>query len=103
MSVSALNAYGERAKTDPEVLAAAKAIGASDLQGHIEYARTLGYEFTAEDVIALAREQRPDGELTEEQLAAVSGGSIALLLLLALGITGAAAGAMWLFGQLGNE
>lgn len=77
MSVIDLKAYEHRAATDPEVLAAAKAIGTSDLQGHIEFAQTLGYAFSADDLIALVREQKPDGDqLTDEELASISGGNI---------------------------
>lgn len=98
MSISDLQAYGKRAATDPDVSAAVKALGTADLQAHIEYAQTLGYEFTPDDVMALARERKPDGELTDEELAAVSGGSV-LLLLLALGLAGAAAAGIYVYTE----
>lgn len=75
MSISDLKSYIESVKTDPEVKAAANAIGMSDLQGQIEFAQTLGYAFGSDDMLALARQQNPsNGELSEAELASVSGG-----------------------------
>src|SRR5690606_41703955 len=90
--------YRKRAPHDPVVSAAVKDLGTADLQPHIECARTLGYEFTPDDVMALARERKPDGELTDEELAAVSGGSV-LMRLLALGLAGAAAAGIYIYTE----
>jgi predicted ribosomally synthesized peptide with nif11-like leader len=76
MSVADLKAYGERAAADPVVRKKAKEIGLQNVKGQADYAKTLGFHFTPEDMLALAKEVRPSGELSEGELAAVSGGVV---------------------------
>ena len=76
MSVADLKAYGKRAATDPVVRAKAKEIGLQNVAGQAAYAKTLGLNFTAEDLQALAKEVKPKGELSEDQLSKVAGGVV---------------------------
>jgi len=91
MSVADLKAYGKRAATDPAVRQKAKEIGVQNVKGQAEYARTLGFTFDTDDMDALAREVRPHGELSEEQLSAVAGG-IATSVAVAVATAGVAVG-----------
>lgn len=74
MSVKDLKDYGRRAAQDPAVRARAKAIGLIDIRGQAAYAKTLGYTFDETDMVALAKEIAPRGELSERELAQVAGG-----------------------------
>jgi predicted ribosomally synthesized peptide with nif11-like leader len=76
MSVADLKAYGKRAATDPVVRAKAKSIGLQNIKGQAEYAKSLGLNFTQDDMTALVAEVQPKGDLTEAQLGAVSGGVV---------------------------
>ena len=77
MSVENLKKYGKLCEEDEKVRAKAKEIGLQDLDGQIAYAKTLGLEFSKEDAEALAKEAGLDkkGELSEEDLKKVAGGS----------------------------
>jgi predicted ribosomally synthesized peptide with nif11-like leader len=92
MSVADLKAYGKRAASDPAVRSKAKAIGLQNIQGQAEYAKTLGLTFTADDMKSLAKEVQPKGELTEEQLGAVSGGVVSATAVAAASVVGAGVG-----------
>jgi predicted ribosomally synthesized peptide with nif11-like leader len=92
MSVADLKEYGKRASTDPAVRAKAKSIGLQDIKGQAEYAKTLGLDFTAEDMKTLAREVQPKGELTDDQLNAVAGGVVSATAAAAVGVVGAVVG-----------
>lgn len=76
MSVADLKAYGKKAATDPAVRQKAKEIGLQNVKGQAEYAKTLGFNFDAADMEALAKEVRPQSELSEEQLTSVAGGVV---------------------------
>lgn len=76
MSVADLKAYGKRAATDPAVRAKAKEIGLQNVAGQAAYAKSLGFNFTQEDMQALAKEVKPKGELSDEQLGNVAGGVV---------------------------
>ena len=92
MSVADLKAYGKRAASDPAVRSKAKAIGLQNIQGQAEYAKTLGLNFTADDMKALAKEVQPKGELTEAQLNAVSGGVVSATAAAVVGVVAAGVG-----------
>ena len=76
MSVADLKKYGQRAASDPVVRSKAKAIGLQNIKGQAEYAKTLGLNFTADDMKALAKEVQPKGELSETELSSVAGGIV---------------------------
>jgi predicted ribosomally synthesized peptide with nif11-like leader len=76
VSVADLKAYGKRAATDPAVRQRAKEIGLQNVKGQAEYAKTLGFNFDSNDMAALAKEVKPQSELSEEQLTSVAGGVV---------------------------
>jgi predicted ribosomally synthesized peptide with nif11-like leader len=80
VSVENLKKYGQLCAENEEVRKKAKEIGIKDLDGQIAYAKTLGLEFSREDIRALAKEAGRDGknELSEEELKKVAGGVLTL-------------------------
>src|SRR5690606_11651984 len=72
MSIEDLRTYGTRAVSDPDVRKKVKEIGMQNLPGHVEFAKTLGLEFSVDDFATLAREAQ--GELSEDQMSQVAGG-----------------------------
>ena len=76
MSVENLKKYAKLCEEDEKVRAKAKEIGLQDLDGQIAHAKTLGLEFSKEDVEALAKEAglNKKDELSEEDLKKVAGG-----------------------------
>jgi predicted ribosomally synthesized peptide with nif11-like leader len=80
MSVENLKKYGQLCEKTMEVREKAKEIGIKDLDGQIAHAKTLGLEFSREDLEALAKEVGLDGqnELTEEDLKKVAGGTLTI-------------------------
>lgn len=88
MSVADLKEYGRRAASDPSVRQKAKEIGLQNLKGQAEYAKTLGLNFTPDDMQELAKEVAPKGELSEEQLGAVAGGIVSATAMAAAAVVG---------------
>jgi len=75
MSVEDFKKYGQMIAEDEKVRAKAKEIGLNDLPGQVAYAKTLGFEFTREDVASVAKQAGLSStELSEEQLQKVAGG-----------------------------
>jgi predicted ribosomally synthesized peptide with nif11-like leader len=76
MSVENVRKYGQLCAENEEVRKKAKEIGIKDLNGQIAYAKTLGLEFSREDIEALVKETGLDGqnELSDEDLEKVAGG-----------------------------
>jgi predicted ribosomally synthesized peptide with nif11-like leader len=76
MSVENLKKYGKMCAEDEKVRARAKEIGLKDIDGQIAYGKSLGLEFSKEDMEALAKEAGVEGkaELSEEDLKKVAGG-----------------------------
>jgi predicted ribosomally synthesized peptide with nif11-like leader len=101
MSVENLKKYGQLCAEKEEVRKKAKEIGIKDLGGQIAHAKSLGLEFSKEDVETLAKEAGVDrkDELSEEELKKVAGGfvsttiALASLVLAGAGIAGIGAGA----------
>ena len=91
MSVEDLKEYGRRCVADPELRDRVKAIGLHDIDAQIEQARSLGLEWTQEDLQALAEEVGAgEGELSEEHLEIVAGGGPPPTIgVLAAGVVGA--------------
>ena len=93
MSVADLKAYGKRAASDPVVRAKAKEIGLQNVAGQASYAKTLGFNFTADDMQALAKEVKPKGELSDKELSNVAGGVVsATAAVAAVGLAAAGVG-----------
>jgi predicted ribosomally synthesized peptide with nif11-like leader len=88
MSVESLKEYGKLCTENEEVRKHAKEIGISDLDGHAEYGKSLGLEFSKEDFAALAKEAGLEGknELSERDLKRVAGGIGTATLLVVAGI-----------------
>ena len=106
MSVENLKKYGKLCEEDEKVRNKAKEIGLPDLEGQIAYAKTLGLEFSKDDVEALSKEAGLDkkDELSEEDLKKVAGGLVtataavvsAVAAIASLGIAvGTSAGGKW--------
>lgn len=77
MSVADFKKYGQMIAEQPEVRAKAKEIGLGDVDGQIKYAKTLGLEFTQDDLAKAVKEASASSkELSEEQLEKVAGGAI---------------------------
>lgn len=76
MSIEGLKNCTQMVNQNEAVREKAKAIGLEDLDGQIAYASTLGFEFTSEDMEALANQSGGEqgGELSEEELDSVVGG-----------------------------
>ena len=89
MSVEDLKKYGKLCVEDPAVKAKAKEIGLDNIEGQVEYAKSLGFNFTGEDLVELSKEVSPQGELSDEDLEAVAGGFVTTT---AAAVVGAAAG-----------
>jgi predicted ribosomally synthesized peptide with nif11-like leader len=91
MSVENLKKYGKMCAEKEDVRKKAKEIGLQDPDGQIAYAKTLGLEFSKEDMEALAKEAGIEGkeELSEDDLKKVAGGIVTST---AAAVVGAVAG-----------
>jgi predicted ribosomally synthesized peptide with nif11-like leader len=78
MSAENLKKYGKMCAEDEKVRARAKEIGLQDIDGQIAYAKSLGVEFSKEDMEIMAKEAGIEGkdELSEEDLKKVAGGAV---------------------------
>jgi lactobin A/cerein 7B family class IIb bacteriocin len=65
-----------------------------DLDGHVAHGKSLGLEFSKEDLAALAKEAGLDGknELSEEELKKVAGGAATTTGMVLVALGGLAAG-----------
>jgi predicted ribosomally synthesized peptide with nif11-like leader len=92
MSVVDFKKYGQMIAEDEKVRAKAKEIGISDPDGQIAYAKTLGLEFTVNDMEDLVKEAGVSkDELSEEDLEKVAGGVFSTIAAV-IGVVGAVAG-----------
>ncbi len=107
MSVSDFKKYGQLIAEDEKVRAKAKEIGINDVPAQIAYAKTLGLEFTPEDVTALVKESGlMNKELSEEQLEKVAGGFVTITAALVGAVAGVVAAGVGVAGigvQVGSE
>lgn len=77
MSIEDFKKYGQMIAQDEKVRAKAKEIGIDNVEGQIKYGKTLGLEFTKEDLSKVVKESGVSSqELSEEQLEKVAGGAI---------------------------
>lgn len=79
MSIENLKEYERRCVSDADVREKAKAIGGSDLEGHMQFSESLGLSWTKADIAAYRKERVSSDEDFEEELSAddlelVSGG-----------------------------
>jgi lactobin A/cerein 7B family class IIb bacteriocin len=93
-----LKKYGQMCADDEKVRARAKEIGMQDIDGQIAHAKSLGLEFSKEDMEVLAKEAGAENkdELSEEDLKKVAGGVFFVttcLVVLAAAVAGVAGGA----------
>jgi predicted ribosomally synthesized peptide with nif11-like leader len=87
MSVEHLKAYGKLIAENEEIKNKAKEIG-FDVEGQIAYGKELGFDFSMEDMQALAEEAGvSEDELSEEQLEQIAGGILSAVLGLTLAST----------------
>lgn len=96
MSLENLKEYARRCATDPELLAAVKTIGMTDIEEHMRHAGSMGLDWTRDDLVAFRKEVTDDDmddlvDLTEEELERVAGGAVAASLVAAV-VVGAAVG-----------
>ena len=97
MSVENFKSFMQKVDQDDAVREKVKSFDQTDTPAMIAYAATIGFEFTAEDMLAVAREagiNPEDVELSEEQLEQVAGGATPAAITIPLatatiGITGA--------------
>jgi predicted ribosomally synthesized peptide with nif11-like leader len=77
MSVEDFKKFGQMIAENPEVRAKAKEIGIDNVDGQIQYAKTLGLEFSKQDLAGVVKESGVSSqELSDEQLETVAGGAI---------------------------
>lgn len=94
MSLDNLQEYARRCATDPDLRAAARAIGMTDMEEHMRHAGSLGLDWTRADLVAFRKEVIGDDEvddlvdLTEEELERVAGGAVAASLAAAVMVSG---------------
>ena len=74
MSVQNFLEYVNRVDQDSELMAKANEIGRDNLDGQIELARTMGLEFSKDDIQKVASASTSAGELSENDLEQVAGG-----------------------------
>jgi predicted ribosomally synthesized peptide with nif11-like leader len=90
VSVENLKKYGKMCEENEETRARAKEIGINDIDGQIAYAKTLGLEFSREDIKVLGKEAglEKQDELNEEELKKVAGGLFTVTLTVGAAIAG---------------
>ena len=90
MSVEDLKKYSQMCVQDDALKVKAKDIGLENIDGQIEQAKTLGLNFTKEDLEVLAKEVGAgEAELSDDDLESVAGGFVTAL---AAAVVGAAVG-----------
>ena len=101
MSLENLKEYARRCAEEPELRARAKALGVSDVEGHMQEAGSLGLHWTMDDMVALRKELvDAEGELedlSEDELEQIAGGAVSVTALvvgaaIAAGVAGAGVG-----------
>ena len=77
MSSSDVKAFFEKVNSDPALVAKAKAVGTSDYDKVLAFAKELGFSFTQKDLLAhLADSLGDSSELSEGDLDSVAGGTV---------------------------
>ena len=90
MSVENLKEYARRCAAEPELRDTARTLGVADVEGHMEYAESLGLDWTRTDVLTFRKEMiNAEGDLedlSEEELEQVAAGAFSVTLAAALGV-----------------
>ena len=77
MSIEIVKAFFAKVTSDPELTKKAKAIGTSDWKATEAFAKSLGFDFNDDDLIAYHKQNLPSSaDLDEAELSSVSGGTI---------------------------
>ena len=93
MASSDVKAFLEKVNSDPALVAKAKAIGTSDYDKVIAFAKELGFSFTAGDMVDHFSDSIGDSsELSEGDLSSVAGGTVTASAAAVAGGVAAAAG-----------
>ncbi len=102
MSVENLKEYARRCAVDPELRAAARNIGMTDMDEHMRHAESLGLSWDRGDLVAFRKEvidsEGDLADLSEEELEEIAGGGVTTTAAVVVGVSvgvgaGVAAGA----------
>ena len=106
MSVENLKEYARRCATEPELRDKARALGVTDMEQYILHAKSLGLEWTANDMVAFRKEVLDAAggieDLTEEELAEIAGGGVTTTAAVAVGVVAGVAGGVAVGGAVGT-
>lgn len=87
MSIQIVADFVEKLKSDPKLHDRLKALPHEDeeaaIRGLVEIARDAGYEFSADEYQAYVRKRVDSGEISEEELDKVAGGTLTVPLSIA--------------------
>lgn len=75
MSMADLKAFVKKCAGEKAIGEKAKKIGVDNIEGLIKYAGELGFTITQKDLENLKESAKGRGELTDDQLATISGGA----------------------------
>ena len=91
MASSDVKAFFEKVNSDPALVAKAKAVGTSDYDKVLAFAKELGFSFNQKDLLAhLADSLGDSSELSEGDLDSVAGGTVSAT---AVGVAASVVGA----------
>ena len=93
MSVDTVKAFFAKVTSDPELTKKAKAIGTSDWKATEAFAKSLGFDFDDDDLIAYHKQNLPSSaDLDEAELSSVSGGTVSAIAVAAVAATASVVG-----------
>ena len=93
MSIEIVKAFFAKVTSDPELTKKAKAIGTSDWKATEAFAKSLGFDFNDDDLIAYHKQNLPSSaDLDEAELSSVSGGTVSAIAVAVAGVGVAAVG-----------
>jgi predicted ribosomally synthesized peptide with nif11-like leader len=79
ISIDTVKAFFAKVTSDPELTKKAKAIGTSDWKATEAFAKSLGFDFDDDDLIAYHKQNLPSSaDLDEAELSSVSGGTVSV-------------------------
>ena len=79
ISIDTVKAFFAKVTSDPELTIKAKAIGTSDWKATEAFAKSLGFDFDDDDLIAYHKQNLPSSaDLDEAELSSVSGGTVSV-------------------------
>ena len=93
MSSSDVKAFLEQVNSDPALVAKAKAIGTSDYEKILVFAKELGFSFSEQELMdQLSDSIGESSELSENDLDSVAGGTVSVTAATAAAVVGAGVG-----------